>query len=183
MLDGLAVVDCLCVHPYGQRPAFSFPEPSWGFGVAATLIAHYHRFGKPIWVTEFGGREGEFDDGQARAAYYVEMIGAARRARCAAVLPFCWHDYDGFGIAGTVVGEAVSAAISRPELAALPSKGGQMNLEEVAAKHGGFYSPPVITSGTKRKPTSRMAYVNDTPNGMIYEINGEAVDGVFVPNA
>ena len=58
-----------------------------------------------------------------------------------------------------------------------------MKLEEVANKHGGLYSPAVVLGGTKAKPTARIGWVNDTANGFVLEINGEAADAVYAPKA
>lgn len=49
-----------------------------------------------------------------------------------------------------------------------------VTFDELAAEHGGFYSPPVVLAGTAKKPKARIAFVNDKPDRYILEINGEA---------
>ena len=96
----LSPVDAIGVHPYGQRPSPDFPNPTWEFGNAADLINAYKRFGKPIWVDEYGAVLGQFTDANQRGQYYGQMLTMAANNGCAAGIPFCWGDkmVPGFGL-------------------------------------------------------------------------------------
>lgn len=189
-LDGvdLSPVDAISVHPYGQR-VNHFPQAGWGFGEFSDLVKRYKRFGKPIWITECGGPIQDFRSQEERATYYGKLVEVADWVGCAAVLPFKYEDagVPGFGIEGTPALAAVSEQIQRLGTISPPPKnsdaGGPMTLEEVAAKHGGLYSPAVVLGGTKAKPTARIGWVNDTKDGFVLEINGEAADAVYSPNS
>lgn len=50
-----------------------------------------------------------------------------------------------------------------------------MNLEQLAAQHGGFWSTPVTIRGTDAKPQARIAFLNQPENSVGLEIRGEAV--------
>ena len=198
-LDGvdLSPVDAIAVHPYGQRPN-GWPDKSWGFGWAAELLSRYTRFLKPIWVTEYGGPLADFGgDSAKRGRYYGAMTEtcASFGPNIGAAFPFKYEDagVPGFGIEGTPALAAASAAIATltnsplanlPQLSTpeLSKPGGPMKLEEVAAKHGGLYSPAVTLSTSKGKPTARIAWVNRPEHAFILEINGEA-DGPYRPLA
>lgn len=93
----LTGVSAIAVHPYGQMPD---SWSNWGFGYASQLISSYRRFGKPIWVTEFGGEEGLFISEHQRAEYHSEMIRTLDSARCVGSMQFCLTDrmVPGFGL-------------------------------------------------------------------------------------
>ena len=59
-----------------------------------------------------------------------------------------------------------------------------MNLDELAAKQGGYYSKPVILAGSVSKPLARIAYFNRPENAIGVEIRGEATlfVGTALPN-
>lgn len=184
-LDGvdLGPVDAIAVHPYGQRPSHLFPRADWGFGTLTQLLARYRRFRKPLWITEYGAPVVQFQTASERGEYYGRMIATSAELECAAILPFKWEDagVPGFGITGTPAAAAVSDAIRALASQTMVSRGGPMKLEDVAAKHGGFYAPPVVIGGTKSKPTARIGWINDTEDGFVLEIGGEAADAVYVP--
>ena len=183
----LSSVDAISIHPYGQRP-IDWPDKTWGFGWAADLLDRYKGFGKPLWVTEYGGPAEDFSSAALRASYYGHMTRTIS-LQCAAAFPFKYEDagVPGFGIEGTLALDAVSK-IARTfagdrNVQEMHNPGGPMKIEDVAAKHGGLYSPVVVLAGTKTKPTARIGWVNDTKDGFVLEINGEAADAVFVPKA
>ena len=192
MLPGLAVVDGLAAHPYGQR-ANGLPREGWGFGEFSDLIGRYKRFGKPIWITECGGPARDFRNQAERGAYYGELVNAANASGCAGVLPFKYEDegVPGFGMQGTPSLEAFRQASTKMQASGTAKtdsrhengldEGGTVKLEALAAQHGGFYSPPVTLSTSKGKPTARIAYVNKPEHSFVLEINGEA-DGPYLPN-
>lgn len=96
-----AVLDAIAIHPYGQRPTPDFPSPAWGFGEVQTLVDLYRQVTtKPLWVTEFGGPDRDFDDEHQRAQYHSEMLLALSRAGVEVAMVFCWSDamVPGFGL-------------------------------------------------------------------------------------
>lgn len=94
--DVMAEPDAIAVHPYGARPAEDFPASGWGTGLLD--LSGYQAFNKPIWITEFGAREAEFDDLATRALYLSRMFAAFQEAGCRAAVLFSWHDYEGYGV-------------------------------------------------------------------------------------
>lgn len=97
----LDLVDAIAVHPYGQRPDPEWPRANWGFSYVRDLLGAYRAYGKPIWVTEFGGPLGDFAGARERGEYYGRM--AARLAAepdVRVAFAFCWSDamVPGFGL-------------------------------------------------------------------------------------
>lgn len=88
----LSPVSAIAFHPYGQRPTPDFPGADWGMGNVRDLAASYQPFGKPLWVTEFGGEAALFADEQQRAQYHIEMIRALDGLGVEGAIVFCWHD-------------------------------------------------------------------------------------------
>ena len=95
-------VEAIAVHPYGQRPnaTFRFGGGWEGWGEVRVLLDAYRRFGKPIWVTEFGGEVGLFDNEHHRAVYHSQIIEALAQAGVPVACVFCWSDgmVPGFGL-------------------------------------------------------------------------------------
>ncbi len=117
----LSVFDVLAVHPYGRHPA---GWADWGFGPVADLVDQYKRFGKPIWITEFGAPAKDFTGGQGTRADYYGRMTAECAELYAAVFPFKWEDagVPGFGMVGTPALAAVSAvALTSRQQASVPA--------------------------------------------------------------
>jgi len=94
----LSLLDVVSVHPYGQGvPAAgglpAFPSP-FGFGgdVEQLLNRYKARFGKPVWISEWGSNDNDL--GEAGSAEYVERMIKYLRPRNIAdvVIYFCWSD-------------------------------------------------------------------------------------------
>lgn len=98
----VGMLDAIAVHPYGQRARVNLPyAPDFeGFGTVTDLLDGYRRFGKPLWVTEFGGPAQDWPTEHERAVYHSEMIGALDRAGVEVACQFCWSDamVPGFGL-------------------------------------------------------------------------------------
>lgn len=98
-------VDALAFHPYGKNPGAWWRGADWGTGEIEPLLQGYRaiaeQYRKPLFITEFGwqsvGDGGIPEDVQAD--YYGTMLRTlAPDSRIEAVLPFCYHDYRGFGL-------------------------------------------------------------------------------------
>jgi hypothetical protein len=96
--EALALLDAVAVHLYGQRPTAAWPVSEYApFGVATDLLDRYRsRYGRPLWVSEFGT-----NDGRAPDDYVAAMHEAlAARPDVVADFVFCYSDVmvDGFGL-------------------------------------------------------------------------------------
>jgi len=101
--DGVDVgpLDAIAVHPYGQGvpaepglPLFPSPFDFGGEGAhVGQLLDGYRRFGKPIWVTEWGISDTDMADEAASAAYVRRMMRHLHgRGDIRAAIHFCWGD-------------------------------------------------------------------------------------------
>lgn len=116
----LGPADALGIHPYGRRPTATFPAPDWGFGPLPEFIAGYKRFGKPIWLTEFGAVLAQFTSQGQRGEYYGRMVESAAAIGCEAAIPFKYEDagVPGYGMAGTSALPSFSLAVANAKLTA-----------------------------------------------------------------
>ncbi len=99
-LDGvdLAQVDAVAVHPYGKNPGAWWRGPAWGSGEVLPLLEAYARYGKRLWITEYG-----FSDltEQLQAEYYGVLTTTLLTCELVdAAMPFCYEQamVRGFGL-------------------------------------------------------------------------------------
>ena len=199
-LEGFRIdkLDYLSGHPVGKipdkEPRDYWLPPGWGFGPLSSWLDGYAALGKPLMIDEVVAPVSELGT-TAQGPYLAAMLDQLNDPRVAVALVYCWSDrmspdkrmglVRADGSAKPALA-AVSEQIRRltPEVPTLPVEIGvsPMTLEEVAAKHGGFYTSPVVIGGTKKKPTARIAWVNGVKDGFVLEINSEAADAVYSPN-
>ena len=91
--SGQVTVDALAVHPYGQRPEPSWPNPAWGFGYVGDLINRYAQIRQELlWITEVGvsnlTREGQAE----YLRRFYRAITSQFAARVKWVHWFCYSD-------------------------------------------------------------------------------------------
>lgn len=89
-LDGVAV------HPYGQRPEWTWLPPPWRVGTVDRWLERYRRYGKPLWITEFGTNDGRIQADYVPALYRKLAVRSDVGAACV----FCYSDamVPGFGL-------------------------------------------------------------------------------------
>jgi hypothetical protein len=81
-------VDGVSIHPYTKRPEASWPNPTWGTGVAGDLLHGYLQYGRDLYVTEYGT-----DDLAVQDEYYARMYEAiSARDDTEVVCAFCYSD-------------------------------------------------------------------------------------------
>jgi hypothetical protein len=98
-------VDGIAFHPYGKNPGAWWRGKDWGTGELEPLLLGYRaiaeRYQRPLFITEFGWQsvgDGSLTE-EVQADYYGKMLTTlAADPRVEAVLPFCYHDYRGFGL-------------------------------------------------------------------------------------
>jgi len=152
-------VNAIAVHPYGQR-VYGFPSPTWGFGEVGDLINSYRRFGKPVWVTEYGGQTVDYPGGvfaveDQRAQYHSEMALRLHELDVQVACVYCWADsmVPGFGLVedSPANARATYAAFynAAQQVAQVPSAPAVSYVPGVIA--GWFASPPqgVIIHSTR----------------------------------
>lgn len=162
----LSHVDAIAVHPYAKGPE-----------AAAGLIREYQRFSKPIWVTEFGATLADMPHAspeerwECRRDYYSGMVRALAPL-CEAVIPFCWHDYAGFGIGGTTVADGIRVALAEPVVP--PSNGGMMDQYTIDDETRGQITNLGWTPASDYVVTGGGGYVLCS-QGILWYLNGPAL--------
>lgn len=83
-------LDAIAVHVYGRSPG----PGHWGpFGDVGELLSKYRRFGKPIYVTEYGAQAHQIGE-EEQARYLAAMMRRLRDLDVPAAL-FSWHSFSG----------------------------------------------------------------------------------------
>lgn len=101
--EALDIVDSLAIHQYGVYPSEDFQYPDTGFGPASASINMMLQYGKPLWITEFGGQVELFDDIHQKAEWVGRMITLYRQydnhdPELLGANYFMYNNYDSHGM-------------------------------------------------------------------------------------